>query len=242
VSTWRTIVDAMRSPTRIVSLFLPLALGVGPALGCASEGSANEQGETPTSGESETDGVCEPPENATPSGETATFTIRNDRDVAIYVLPYSSFGCNYGKVEIDIGGAPVLWDHAGTYAYDCSQPNLCDWGCSDGGAMGFIINPGATAQVEWGGAYWTDAPLSESCKAEMDCINDPGDTCEVRALVDGEYTVRVNLSETCPVEDECMACTEGTCEVFFYEPGLGDTIESFETSAVFPAGLELVVN
>lgn len=219
---------------RVASAILPLSLAVG--LGCGPS-SATDDGSDESETTDTSSNTCEPPMNATPT-DMATFTIRNDRDVVVYVVPYSSFGCNYGKVEIDIGGQPVLWDHSGTYAYDCSS-NLCDWGCSDGGSMGWILNPGAEVQVEWNGAYWADAPLSEACAAGMNCLNDPGDTCEVRELVDGEYLVRLNLSETCPVEDECMACTDGACEVFFYEPGPGD--ESIEATAVFPAGVEIAV-
>ncbi|PRP90196.1 hypothetical protein ENSA5_67180 [Enhygromyxa salina] len=194
-----------------------------------------------TDTDTEGEGECELPDDATPSGETALITIRNERDAAIFVTPYSSFTCNYGKVEIDVGGEPVLWDHAGTYAFACSS-DLCGWSCSDGGAAGFIINPGAEAQVEWNGALWTETALPEACEAEYDdCVNPPGDTCEVRTLVEGDYTVRVNLSETCPVEDECMACTDGVCEVFFYEPSMGEISESFEVSATFPAGAEVTI-
>ena len=224
-----------------VGLGLSLAACISraePAYGVAV---TDDFGTTATATATDTDGeACELPGDATPSGETALITIRNERDAAIFVMPYSSFTCNYGKVEIDVGGAPVLWDHAGTYAYACSA-DLCDWGCSDGGTTGFIINPGAEAQVEWNGALWTDTALSETCKAELGCVNDPGDTCEVRTLVEGDYTVRVNLSATCPVEDECMACTDGVCEVFFYEPSAGEISESFEVSATFPAGAEVVI-
>lgn len=190
----------------------------------------------------ETDGgVCELPQNEELSGETATFNIRNDRDAAIYVLPYSSFICNYSQVEIDVGGEPVLWAHAGTYPYDCSA-NLCDYGCSNGGAMGLIINPGAEAQVEWNGALWSRTPLSEACQEAAACENNPpGETCDVRSQVDGEYTVRVNLTDFCPLEDECMACTDGVCEVFFDDPFLGQVSESFEAVATFPEGAEFVI-
>lgn len=222
----------MRSAAVISLVMLSLSTA------CSWAPSGSEQGSEDT--DTDTGEVCEPPVNATPS-ETATIRVRNDRDVQIYVLPYSSFSCNYGKVEIDVAGEPVLWQHPGTYAYDCSEP-LCDWGCSDGGDMGWIINPGATAELEWNGGVWTDVPLSDACRAEAGCLNDPGPTCEVLELVEGEYNVRVNLTATCFVEDECMACTEGVCEVFFYEPSTGDVSESFEASAVFPASVEIVVD
>lgn len=192
-------------------------------------------------GKADTGEICELPQDATPGTETAVFTIRNDRDVAIYVTPYSTFGCNYGKVEIDVGGEPVLWAHSGTAVLSCTEDALCDWGCSEEGAMGLIINPGAVAQVEWTGSLWTEISLSlsEACNAELLCPVEPGFTCSVLELVEGEYTARVNLSEVCPVEDECAACTEGVCEVFFNG---GIVSESFEATAVFPAGVEIVVD
>lgn len=213
-----------------------------------SETTNSSMSETETEGDSESsessetsegEDVCELPANASPDA-AVPISIRNDRDVAIYAMPYSSFGCNYAQVEIDIDGAPVLWHHAGTYAYDCSG-ELCGWGCSDGGAMGLIINPGETAELSWSGGYWASAALPEACMAELGCDNDPGDSCQALELVDPgtPYTVRVNLSETCPVDDECMACTEGVCEVFFYEPEPGS--ETVEASASFPEGAALVV-
>lgn len=195
---------------------------------------------TDTGTDTDTGEVCEPPPNAMPT-DMATISIRNDRAVPVYVMPYSSFFCNYGKVEIELGGAPVLWDHASTYAYDCSGP-LCDYGCSDGGDMGLIINPGATATIEWGGGVWLPTPISDACREQAGCINDPGATCSVLDIVEGEYLVRVNLSATCPVEDECMACTEGVCEVFFYEPYAADIVESITATATFPAGAEVVID
>jgi hypothetical protein len=219
-----------------------LVLVLGSA--CASNPSGSEQAEddSGTAGDSGTDtgGACELPTNAMPD-QMAVITINNARDVPVYVIPYSTFGCNYGKVEIEVGGEPVLWQHGGTYAYDCSGP-LCDWGCSDGGSQGFIINPGATAEVEWNGGVWTETTLSDACRAEAACLNDPGPTCNVLGVVEGQYLVRVNLSATCPVTDECMACTDGVCEVFFYEPSAAEVSESFTASAVFPAGVDIVID
>ncbi len=108
--------------------------------------------------------------------------------------------------------------------------------------MGLIINPGATAEIEWGGGVWTPTPLSDVCRAEANCLNDPGPTCSVLDIVEGEYLARVNLSATCPIEDECMACIDGVCEVFFYEPSQAEIVESFEASATFPAGVEIVID
>lgn len=201
---------------------------------------------TDTSGPTDTDtdtdaDACELPQDEPLGDELATFTIRNERDAAVYVLPYSSFGCNYSQVEIDVGGEPVLWAHAGTYPYSCAQ--LCGYGCSNGGAMGLIINPGAEAQVEWNGALWSRTPLSEACQEEAACPdNPPGETCDVRSQVEGEYTVRVNLTDTCPIPDECMACVDGVCEVFFDDPFPGQISESFELSQAFPAGADFVIN
>jgi len=219
---------------------LPLVLGLG--LACTSNPAGSEQGteDSDTSTSTETGEACELPTNATPD-QTTMITIRNDRAVPIYVTPYSSFVCNYGKVEIEVGGEPVLWDHPGTYAYDCSS-ELCDYGCSDGGDQGLIINAGATAEIAWTGGLWTDTPLSDTCRAEANCLNDPGPSCSVLEAYTGEYLVRVNLTDVCPVTDECMACTDGVCEVFFYEPSLGEVTESFEASAVFPDGVNIVVN
>lgn len=205
----------------------------------SDDSSSDAESETSPDTDTDTGDVCEPPPNATPT-DTAMISIRNDRAVPVYVMPYSSFFCNYGKVEIELGGAPVLWQHASTYAYDCSGP-LCDYGCSDGGDMGLIINPGATAEIEWGGGVWLPTPISDACREQAGCINDPGATCSVLDIVEGEYLVRVNLSATCPVEDECMACTEGVCEVFFYEPYAADIVESFTATATFPAGAEIVI-
>jgi hypothetical protein len=215
-----------------------IALVLGSA--CASNPSGSEQAEddSGTADGTETGGACEPPANATPD-QMAVISITNTRNVPIYVIPYSSFGCNYGKVEISVGDQPVLWQHDGTYADDCSGP-LCDWGCSDGGSQGLIINPGATAEVEWNGGMWTETPLSDACRAEAACDNDPGPTCRVLEVVEGTYLARVNLTDTCPIPDECMACTEGVCEVFFYEPSAAEVTESFSASAVFPEGASIV--
>lgn len=226
----------MRCAALAPLLTLTLACSPSPS----SDDDSQATSETGSDTSSDTGSVCEPPPNATPS-EMATLAIRNDRDVPIYVLPYSSFGCNYGKVEIEVGGAPVLWHHANTYAYDCSGP-LCDFGCSDGGDMGLIINPAATAQIEWGGGLWVDAPISDACREQADCLNDPGPTCSVLDIVEGEYLVRVNLATDCPIEEECLACTEGVCEVFFYEPSTTEIAESFTASASFPAGVEIVID
>lgn len=225
------------------------SLGLGLSLaGCVTAEAvygvpATDSDTFTTSETTDTDGgVCELPQNEELGDELATFTVRNDRDAAIYLLPYSSFGCNYSQVEIDVAGEPVLWAHAGTYPYNCSG-NLCDYGCSNGGAMGLIINPGAEVQIEWNGALWSRTPLSEACREAADCAdNPPGETCEVRSQVVGEYTVRVNLTDFCPLEDECMACTEGVCEVFFDDPFLGQVSESFELSASFPEGPEFVID
>lgn len=228
------------SPLLTLTALLLLACPSTPASDDEASDDSTSDTASETSPDTDTGEVCEPPPNATPT-DTAMISIRNDRAVPVYVMPYSSFICNYGKVEIEIAGEPVLWDHASTYAYDCSGP-LCDYGCSDGGDMGLIINPGATAEIEWGGGVWLPTPISEACREQSGCINDPGATCSVLDLVEGEYLVRVNLSATCPVEDECMACTEGVCEVFFYEPFAADIAESITATASFPADAEVVID
>ena len=234
---------------RALPLFAAAALL--SSIGCAVRTPADEVGDDSTSTSTDTnaetgtdtsDEVCDPPANAAPMG-AAPIRVTNNRDVQIYVMPYSSFGCNYGKVEIEVEGEPVLWHHEGTYAYDCSA-SLCDWGCSNGGAKGWIINPGETAELTWTGGLWRRVPLPQACADAMECLNDPGDTCEVLELLDEgtPYLASVNLSETCPIPNECEACTEGVCEVSFEdEPFVGPDTESFSAGGSYPGGAEVVV-
>jgi hypothetical protein len=228
-------------PRAVSLLTIPVLLSLSSACSTSSSGDGDTSTSTSET-DSETGSACEPPADATPS-ETAMITIRNDRAEQIYVLPYSSFGCNYGQVEIEVDGAPVLWQHGGTYPFSCSSPDLCFYGCSDGGAMGLVINPGATAEIPWNGGVWTSTPMSQACIDAAGCVDGPAlDSCDVLELVEGDYLVRVNLTATCQVTDECMACTDGVCEVFWYEPSTSDVSESFEVTAAFPAGAQIVVN
>lgn len=249
----------MRRSSALLPLLLAPLLAACPGPGNDSTGtegmtstttSTGTEGMTSTSAGTEsptstTDGttgaVCELPANDEPGASTATITIRNDSAAAVYVLPKSQFSCNYALIEIDIDGANVHWDHPGVYPYPCDE-GRCQWGCSDGGSNGLIINPGAAAEVPWNGGVWAKEALSEACLAEFGCP-ESGPECEARR-VQGEvaYTARVHVTDTCPGEmDVCDACVAGVCELFVYEPNWIDTVQSYEASAAFPAGAEIVI-
>ncbi|KIG17303.1 hypothetical protein DB30_03486 [Enhygromyxa salina] len=224
-------------------------------LGACADPPAGEEAGTETNGTetngsttdaptgTETEGAaCMLPENDTPTASTATITIRNDSAEVAYLLPKSEFGCNYGKYQIDIEGQNVFHDHPGAYPFACDA-NLCDYGCSDGGDMGLVINPGASTELTWNGAVWQRETLSDACITELDCVN-AATECDVRKIYESvDYTVRIQLSETCPgVEDECVACDSDVCELFVYEPSGFPTWKSFEASGTFPEGVEIVIN
>lgn len=184
---------------------------------------------------------CAPPTNDAPGADGATITIRNDTAAPVYVLPKSKFVCNYAQIEIEIDGANVHWDHPGVFPFPC-DPTRCLWGCSDGGDEGLIINPGGVAEVPWNGAIWATETLSQACVDEFDCP-DAGAECEARrAPGDVMYTARVHITDECPgALDACEACVDDVCELFVYEPNYVDTKQTYEASAVFPAGAAIVV-
>lgn len=254
----------MRSrPSVLLSLLVPLAAAC-PGLGDDSTGTGTDtESAGTTTTESTTDGatstsvgtesptstgigttdeppVCEPPVNEEPGQAGATITIRNAGAIPVYVLPKSQFVCNYTQIEIDIDGVNVHWDHPGVYPYPCDATR-CQWGCSDGGWDGLIINPGATAEIPWNGAVWADETLSDACVEEF--CPQGGVECEARrALTDVTYTARVQITDTCPGElDVCEACVEGVCNLFVYEPNSFPTLQSFEATATFPEGAAIVI-
>jgi hypothetical protein len=202
--------------------------------------------ETETETETEPGEVCDPPVDDEPGPAMATITIRNDTEEPRFITPWSPFTCNYAKLEILIDGESVHWDHSRVFNYGC---DACGWGCSDGGDMGLIINPGATAEVLWNGAAWTMTDLSEACALEV-CEQDPHwrasnglpSECEVLRNLDAvEYVARVQVYDACPLGagGEACACDQDVCEVFFYEPGVGDY--TAEATATFPDGATIVL-
>ncbi len=95
----------MRSAASLLTLTLactPSPSGDDEAM---TDTGTDTSSDTDTGTDTETGAACELPENATPS-ETASLSIVNNRDVAIYVIPYSSFFCNYGQVERSMSAAP----------------------------------------------------------------------------------------------------------------------------------------
>lgn len=201
-----------------------------------------------TSGSTSTgEAMCELPQGDRLDGSELTITIENTADEPRFISPFSEAICNYSQVEIHVDGEPILWDHAGASPQTCTT---CNFGCSDGGADGLIINPGQTAEISWNGGFWGNTPLSESCGLEA-CESSEvwvegdsvPDECQVlRAMEDTEYTVRVNVFDTCPdavVERGACSCDGGVCEVFYYEPRAGDY--TVEASANFPAGATIVL-
>jgi hypothetical protein len=240
---------SLHAPRSLSSVLLTSVLAVAACTASDSDAgtTTNASGTTTdTSGTTmdETDGeACVLPESDMPGNATATVTIRNDSAEVAYVLPKSPFGCDYTKFQIDIDGATVLWDHPGVYPATCG-PESCDYGCSDGGDQGLIINPGASIELSWNGGIWVTEQLSAACTAEIDCLDNPMTQCQVRQVYeDVDYTVRVQLAEACPGEEpECMSCAAGVCEIFVYEPSSYDTWKSFEATGTFPAGVEVVIN
>ena len=251
----------LHAPSRC-SCFLAICLGL--PTGCGPETQPNDDtdpttvagtddsadpstetdaGPSDTDAQTETDGVevCEPPLSDEPGPSMATITIRNDAEEPRFIAPWSPFACNYAKLEILVDGASVHWDHERAYPQACDD---CWWGCSDGGDMGLVINPGATAEVRWNGAAWTTTPLSEACALEA-CAEDPSwlpTNCEVlRNLEAVEYVARVHVFDTCPdgVSEDACACDEDVCEIFFYEPGMGE--HTAEAGATFPNGATIVL-
>lgn len=201
---------------------------------------------TETSPEDDTSGSssageprCELPQNDAVGSAVTTITIANTTAEPRFISPYSTALCNYSQVEVLLGGEPVLWDHEATYPNACT---ICEFGCSDGGTEGFIINPGQVAEVLWNGGFWQGTTRSEACTLEACGSDDGAHECEVLRVMDEvEYTVRVNVFDACPesVEPDACACDEGVCEVFFYEPRAGDY--TVEATATFPAGAAVVL-
>jgi hypothetical protein len=237
-------------PTRVwmISNFAGVAaslVGVGcgptgPSADTLADTSTTQTEADTTDTETGTDtGGCELPSDAPLGPDTATITIRNDSAVPAYVLPNSPFGCNYSQIQIEVDGQPVKWDHWGVYRLPCDE---CEWGCSDGGANGLIVNPGASAEVVWNGGIWPSESLSPECVALGLCNGNPLTECEVRANFTGEYTAIVELAQDCPGDDQAAcACAEDVCPLFVYEPGYFEVWQRFEASASFPAGAEIVI-
>lgn len=228
----------------MVSNFAVLAASLACA-GCGPTGPSTDTladtSTTDTETETDTDtdtGGCELPSDAPLGPDTATITIRNDSGVPAYVLPNSPFGCNYGKIQIEVDGEPVKWDNPGAYAIPCDE---CGWGCSDGGFDGWILNPGASAEVVWNGGIWASESLSPECVALSMCDN-PVTSCEARTNFSGEYTAIVELAQDCPGDDQAAcACAEDVCPLFVYEPQYFEVWQRLEASASFPAGAEIVI-
>ena len=232
----------IRGPALLGLTFGLASLACSPDPGSDDAGTETNASDTQGDTQGETHGeMCVWPQDDTPAGTEATITIRNESAAVAYVLPKSPFSCDYTKFQIDIEGEPVRWDHPNIYPVECG-PGACGWGCSDGGDQGLIINPGASVDLSWNGALWRSEELSEACVAEIECVNTVS-SCEVRQAYESvEYTVRVQLAESCPgVEGECAACDAGVCEIFVYEPQAFETWKSFEASATFPEGVEVVI-
>jgi hypothetical protein len=203
--------------------------------------SSETDGITDTDADPETEGdqLCDPPVHDEPGPSMATITIHNGSGEPRFIAPWSPFACNYAKLEILVDGESLHWDHERVFSYTCDD---CGWGCSDGGDMGLVINPGATAEVPWNGAAWSTVELSEACALEVCGDDSSAFECEVlRNLESVEYVARVHIHDACPydVDAEACVCDQDVCEIFFYEPGMGQS--TAEASAIFPAGATIVL-
>jgi len=173
---------------------------------------------------------------------TVPLEIHNASATTQFVIPYSPISCNYHNVTIVVGDKVVNWDRPSAYPYSCTG-ELCAWGCSDGGATGYAIAPGASVTIDWNGAYWARTPLSEACGEALACDSFPVTDCEIRMVPgdDQSYTARIYVTDECPDDQECEECTALVCDPFVYEPGPGMAKRTIEATAVWPDGVTLTI-
>lgn len=191
--------------------------------------------------------VCVPPEDEELGGTTTVITIRNNTDTPRFLSPYAESMCDYDAVQLFVEGEKIHRDHEDVVVTRCDQ---CDNSCSNGGAPGLIINPGAVAEIPWNGGFWTPTERSEACVVEA-CEELPGwdpngavqTPCSVlRSLEDGvEYTARIHVLDACPIGDaDACACDKGVCVFNEDEPSQGDS--TVEATAAYPAGADIVLD
>jgi hypothetical protein len=113
---------------------------------------------------------CAPDE--APQGPSVTFTLRNLRSDAIFVVSW--LGCVEGYVRLDL-----VDDPPGRWPLDACAPTCANiiagecWDCACEPPRLLRVEPGASYDVVWDGQLWIDAELPTECNAcavASDCL------------------------------------------------------------------------
>lgn len=176
-----------------------------------SEGGSSSQGEGTTG-----PGLaCEDYRSAAEVGPAVSVTIRHEGTTPLYVVPV---GCG-GAIPIAITTRPG--DQEVPYHLGECSPVLCDdflgatdcqQGCNDCVPPGAArIDPGATGEGSWSGAWLVPLEMSSTCAAGEDCAT----TCQRQdAAPPGRYQVGLTIYNTCIGGCECEEGSSGVCSLF----------------------------
>lgn len=178
-----------------------------------AEGSSTSGTETGQS----TDGpVCEDLLGPDEFGPGASFRIRNDSDVAIWV---GAVGECFGDPAFRLlDDADTIVNHIGS----CLEPlcesvvgsTECFLGCPDcGNASAIRIAPGGEGELSWSGRRLTQAEVPEACLANDECPTVCAMQTEAPA---GLYSVELDVYTSCEGDCECEVGDEfeGVCRLF----------------------------
>ena len=156
----------------------------------------------------DTGGACDRLDAEAADGPETTVTLRNDRDVTVFV-PWATVDCTWEPLTLWLDGERVLWDPA-AWVPTCEDllAESCAWGCSDGPSSVLRLEPGASHAFPWAGYVHVPETVDGACAEATGCAD--GSVCWAgRQLRDTALTAVVRVAETCGLED--CACTGDAC-------------------------------
>ena len=172
----------------------------------ADDGHDDGVGDEDTTGDGEA--ACTVEFEAAAPGTFTTWTVRNGRDVPLY-LPGILSICTHQPFSVFDGETDVVW-HEGSWTPTCEMLTAgdCGWGSSDGPSTVIKLMPGASWDFTFGLYGYGEVALPAAFVEGTECA--PGTTCRVgRPFVEQPLTLSIPVTETC-VADGC-ACEGDAC-------------------------------
>ena len=169
-----------------------------------------------------------------PSTVSIPITVRNDSASPRFLIPYSTYACNWALASIADSSGPLHWEDGNAYPRSCY--GLCEtWGCSDGPVPAIVLAPGAEWTFEWSGDYHQEIMPDQICQDEFDCL-ELDTVCEIRRrFTSPMVTVSVAYSDECPDLINGCDCAD-VCEITGYSLEIPPVAGEF--SAEIPYGVD----
>lgn len=162
-----------------------------------------------STGTSDTGAVCAQLAAETPDGQPVSITVRNDRDVTVFV-PWATDDCTWEPLTLWADGERLLWDADNAYIPGCESllVSQCSFGCSDGPSSMLRLEPGASYALPWSGYVYAPMRVDGACATANDCAD--GSVCWAGRQLQGEsLTARLRVGEICDLET--CTCAGDAC-------------------------------